>query len=67
MSADNYYVIHNHPSGTGYCAVMGFASVDEGPIPTMDHKQFDTVRQAFEWAQDEYSEYGVSIAKDVDW
>lgn len=67
MSADNFYVIHDHPSGSGYCAVMGFASEEDDVTPNMDHRRFDSVRQALEWAQDEYSEYGVSVAEDVEW
>lgn len=67
MSADNYHVIHNHPSGSGYCVVMGFASEETDPAPRADQQRFDTVREAFEWAESEWSEYGTSIAEDVEW
>jgi hypothetical protein len=31
------------------------------------HQSFKTVREAFEWATSEQSEYGVSIHREVDW
>lgn len=66
MSADNYYIIRNHPHG-GYAAVMGFASdVDSHgneifPDATQEHQKFETLKAALDWAVGEYSEYGVSI------
>lgn len=67
MSADNYHAIHNHPSGSGYCVVMGFASDESEPTPRPDARKFATVREAFDWAEAEWSEYGTSVAEDVDW
>ena len=67
MSEDNYYVVCNHPSGIGYCALMGFASDNSEPVPTVTDRRFPTVREAFEWAESEGSEYGTSIAGDVEW
>lgn len=31
------------------------------------HKSFPTLREAFDWATGEYSEYGVRIHHEVDW
>ncbi len=67
MSADNYHVIHNHPSGSGYCVVHCDVSSETKPSPRHDARRFDTVRQAFEYAEAEESEYGTRIAEDVDW
>jgi len=67
VSADNYYVVHNHPSGKGYCVVMGFASDESEPKPPAEPQRFNSVRSAFEWAELEDSEYGTSIAEDVEW
>lgn len=67
MSADNYHVVHNHPSGSGYCVVMGFASDEDEPVPSAGSRKFESVREAFEWAEAEWSEYGTSIAGDVEW
>lgn len=93
MSADNYYMIRNHPEG-GYAAVMGFASDDGGylwddetdnyqfgldgepiPDPTWEpcrvdpkrDRNFVTFREAYEWAEGQYAEYGVRIHSEVDW
>jgi hypothetical protein len=76
MSADNYYMIRRHPAG-GYAAVMGFASdiegdwvlrgeewvrVDEYEDPVRSTQpSFPTIQAAFDWATEQYSEYGVSI------
>lgn len=53
-----------HPDG-GYAAVSGFASCDEEHYEEMitvrpDHdKAFLTLAEAREWAENQYSEYGV--------
>lgn len=60
MSADNYYLIRNHPAG-GFAAVMGFASDEYEPIAYHDHKSYATVDEALNYALSEYSEYGVSV------
>ncbi len=65
MSADNYYMVRNHPLG-GFTFVMGFASdVDEKGeeiIPLA--KETDIVYASREFAMDaallEYAEYGAS-------
>lgn len=66
MSADNFYLIRLHPKG-GFAAVMGFASDDNQEPPAReDYQQFDTVRDAVNWACGEYTEYGVSIHRECD-
>jgi hypothetical protein len=65
MSADNFYVITQHPKG-GYAAVMGFASVDDPDLRARTtHQSFPTIQAALEYAEAEGSEYGVSLADDV--
>lgn len=65
MSADNYWVITRHPKG-GYAAVMGFASDDNPDLRAQPkHEKFPTVQAALEYAENEGSEYGVSLADDV--
>ena len=64
MSADNFYVISQHPVYKRWCVAMGFAS-DEGDLTWQDfwHENaihFDNEDDAIEHAQEEYSEYGVS-------
>lgn len=67
MSADNYYVVRIHPSG-GFTYVMGFASdeEDEFEIPVEEGRfgwgmSFLSVKDAFQAACEDYSEYGVSV------
>ena len=64
MSADNYYLITRHPGG-GYTALMGFASSDYPLIPDMKDPQFTTQRAAWEFANEDYSEYGIRIDPDL--
>lgn len=64
MSADNYYLIRKHPKG-GYAAVMGFASDDATPGVRQSHQQFKTFEDAVLWASEQYSEYGVSIHREL--
>lgn len=67
MSADNFYIIRKHPLG-GFAAVMGFASYDDDLEVRPGHdRQFFTVDEAWEWANKEYSEYGVSIHPEVNY
>lgn len=66
MSADNYYVITQEPSTGKWLALMGFMS-DERPVrlPTPESAGgalFDSERQAWAWAETEYSEYGIFSA-----
>lgn len=60
MSADNYFLIRVHPNG-GFAAVMGFASDENVPEARPDHEQYSTIEAALFAADDEYSEYGVSV------
>ncbi|MFS0885340.1 hypothetical protein [Aeromicrobium sp. 179-A 4D2 NHS] len=62
MSADNYYLIRKHPDG-GFVAVMGFMSNEQTPEidPQKAYRKFDTPDDAIWWADNEYSEYGVSV------
>ena len=62
MSADNYWIITRHPGG-GYTALMGFASWDDDEplVATMDSPQFATQKEAWEFADQDYAEYGVRI------
>lgn len=67
MSADNYYVVRLHPEG-GFTYVMGFASSDEDQydIPVRENRfgwnmSFLSVKDAFKAANEDYSEYGVSV------
>ncbi len=64
MSADNYFTIRKHPAG-GYAAVMGFASDRTEPKATIDHWQFETVPEALAYADEQWTEYGVSIHPEV--
>ena len=66
MSADNFYIIRNHPKG-GFAAVQGFASdTDDNdeqiyPEVSVNDREFRTISEALEFAMNEYSEYGVDI------
>lgn len=61
MSADNFYIIRNHPDG-GFTPVHGFASDDELPAVNPErHKSFPTLDKAIDSVSDEYTEYGVRI------
>lgn len=63
MSADNFYIIRKDQGGK-YVPVMGFASADDDydfVIRPHDKPRFDTVREALDWAWDEYTEYGVTV------
>ena len=64
MSADNYYLITRHPGG-GYTALMGFASDNYPLIATMKDPQFPTQKAAWEFANEDYSEYGIRIDPDL--
>lgn len=62
MSADNYYMIRKAPSGK-HVAVMGFYSDPVEPVidPAKEYQEFDEAMDAWHWANDQQSEYGVSI------
>lgn len=65
MSADNFYVIRFHPAG-GYAAVMGFSSDDnEVREARMSDRHFNDIDDALDWANEQYSEYGVSLHAEV--
>lgn len=72
MSADNGYVVRKHPLG-GYAAVEYSMStyLDTGryPAPSEQHIGFATVDDAVKAAEEEWSEYGVTVHKEVssDW
>lgn len=62
MSADNYYVVRNHPKG-GFGYVMCF---DSDPHRLRDISgyapQFPTIREAIEAAaRDDWTEYGIQV------
>lgn len=64
MSADNLYVIRNHPKG-GYAVKMAFASdIDNNgeqlyPEVDQDDEQYETYIEALYYASKQDSEYGV--------
>lgn len=60
MSADNYYVVAQHPKNGRWYALMGFASDDEFVPNVHDDWSFGTESEALNWAFDQYSEYGTS-------
>ena len=62
MSADNYYVVRKDAYGF-FVPVMGFASADEHYVPRVESrdKRFVTIKDALDWALNDYSEYGVSV------
>lgn len=60
MSADNYYVIRKHPNG-GFAAVMGFESDNNYPEAKPSQTSWPSVGDAWDWADTQYSEYGVSV------
>lgn len=65
MSADNYYVVRKHPLG-GYTYVMAFASDDDPDLLVgVRHPQFITLGEAYDAANQEYSEYGVTLHEEV--
>ena len=60
MSADNYYLIWGR-NGKFY-VTMEFMSDDDPVDFDEEHAaSFDTLEQAFESLEDEYSEYGVFV------
>lgn len=65
MSADNGYVIRQHPLG-GFAAVHYFMTehLETGKYPpaTESHVGFATVDDAVKAAEDEWSEYGVTVS-----
>lgn len=64
MSADNYFVVMEHPNG-GYAAVQGFESLEEVPKASTKDRKHDTPFEAYEWARQFHSEYGVSYSPSV--
>jgi hypothetical protein len=64
MSADNYYKIVRHPYG-GYAAVMCFVS-SPGYKALVTDQRFMSIGSAYDWAMQEYSEYGVTIDHDLE-
>ena len=64
MSADNYYFITKHPNG-GWTAIMGFMSDESPTMPSADDVQFRTVAEAVCYAQEDWTEYGVSLSTDA--
>lgn len=68
MSADNFYRICRHPKG-GYAAIMGFMSDREDGRPPRqpderDHR-FGTWQEAYQYADQDYTEYGIEIDSDI--
>ena len=66
MSADNYWRVCKHPVQTDkFTAVMGFASNEERAEPDDKCPAFDTVKEAYDYAdQDAIIEYGIWIDPD---
>lgn len=64
MSADNGFTIHKVPGG--YAAIMYFASDDHRREfnPARD-KVFHSVNQAWNFAEEEWTEYGVGFSTEV--
>ena len=66
MSADNFYIVRNHPLG-GFAAVMGFVSdVDAEneqiyPEVSITDQQFKTIGESLDWSVIRHSEYGVDV------
>ena len=58
MSADNYYFIRPLPGGK-FAATMGFASDEREPKLRDSDPRFDTFGEALDFANGEYTEYGV--------
>lgn len=65
MSADNYYSVRR--VADKWYATMGFAS-DEGEVyPDVDKDQsFNSFEEAYDFADSDWTEYGVQWAKDID-
>ena len=60
MSADNYYTIR--PYAEGFVAIECCASVEDEPIdPINGSVVWPTVQDAYDWAKNQHSEYGVGI------
>lgn len=70
MSADNGYVVKPHPLG-GFAAVQYFMSeyLDTGEYPpaTEAHIGFNTIDDAVKAAENEWSEYGVTVSTEARW
>lgn len=66
MSADNYYLIRNHPLG-GFALIDASASSDRKPRARKDHPRFDTVDEALAATRDEYYEYGGGVDPECGW
>lgn len=70
MSADNYYVVREFTGGSenipSWSVTMGFASAEGDPDPPSERDPwFDTFEEAYAYAFNEYSEYGVHILGDM--
>lgn len=66
MSADNYYIILQDEN-SNYVPVMGFMSDPEDYIPTIrsntpEKYRFESPMEAYDWAAEQYSEYGVKMS-----
>lgn len=68
MSADNGYIIRKHPKG-GYAAVHYFASnVEDEGWPEVEpdrHPMFSTLVAAYEYGENDWTEYGVTLHPEV--
>lgn len=61
MSADNYYRVTKTPDGK-FAAMMGFMSDPEEPFYQEGHHQtYDTFKEAYDWANSQYAEYGIYV------
>jgi len=62
VSADNYF--HIRRDGDQYVVAMGFMSDDYAPgapPPSADDRRFGSLAEAEDYADGEYSEYGVRV------
>lgn len=64
MSADNYYVI-KLDANKKFVPVMGFESDDYEPDIRDRDPRFDTFDAAYDYAEGDYSEYGVRLSSEV--
>lgn len=60
MSSDNFYLIRKDRQGY-FVPVMGFASDEVTPIITSKHARFKELLGALEFAESNYTEYGITI------
>lgn len=70
MSSDNYNVVRKNPATGKYVVIMAFASAYEDSdemafdVPIGENKfrwEFNTLREAIDFANEDYTEYGVIV------